>query len=128
MVENVSEGRKPRRHFKKSAGSGKDAGDQAGVRVVEKSSRLIPYSVYLSEEVHTALKEKARNRQASKVVRDAITMILEGSDQFSSGYKQGLRDAMNVIMRDESASIVSDKDKKIADHLIDQLELLVDQA
>ena len=61
-------------------------------------------------------------------MRDAITMILEGSDQFSSGYKQGLRDAMNVIMRDESASIVSVNDKKIADHLIDQLELLVDQS
>jgi hypothetical protein len=35
---------------------------------------------------------------------------------------------MNVIMRDESASIVSIKDRKIADHLIDQLELLVEQA
>jgi superfamily II helicase len=95
---------------------------------VEKSKRLIPYSVYLSEETHEALREKARSRQASKVVRDAITMILEGGDQFSSGYKQGLRDAMNVIMRDESASMVSINDKKIADNLIDQLELLVDQA
>ena len=44
---------------------------------MEGSKRLIPYSVYLSEEVHVALKEKARARQASKIVRDAITMILE---------------------------------------------------
>lgn len=44
---------------------------------MEGSKRLIPYSVYLSEEIHNALKEKARSRQASKVVRDAITMILE---------------------------------------------------
>ena len=79
---------------------------------MESSKRLIPYSVYLSEEVHVALKEKARSRQASKIVRDAITMILEGGDQFSSGYKQGLRDAI--------------KDRKIADHLIDQLEQLVE--
>jgi hypothetical protein len=94
---------------------------------VEKSSRLIPYSVYLSEEVHTALKEKARNRQASKVVRDAITMILEGSDQFSSGYKQGLRDAMDIIHKDDLASTVAVHDRKIADHLIDQIEGLFDE-
>lgn len=94
---------------------------------MENSKRLIPYSVYLSEEVHLALKEKARSRQASKIVRDAITMILEGGDQFSSGYKQGLRDAMNLIMNDETASIVSVKDRKIADHLIDQLEQLVEE-
>ena len=69
---------------------------------------------------------RTRSRQASKIVRDAITMILEGGDQFSSGYKQGLRDAMNLIMQDETASMVSVKDRKIADHLIDQLEQLVE--
>lgn len=89
---------------------------------MEGSKRLIPYSVYLSEEIHNALKEKARSRQASKVVRDAITMILEGGDQFSGGYKQGLRDAMDMIHKDELASTVSVHDRKIADHLIDQLE------
>ena len=92
---------------------------------MEGSKRLVPYSVYLSEEVHTALKEKARSRQASKVVRDAITMILEGGDQFSSGYKQGLRDAMDLIHRDELAATVSVHDRKIADHLIDQIEELM---
>lgn len=95
---------------------------------MENSKRLIPYSVYLSEEVHVALKEKARSRQASRVVRDAITMILEGSDQFSSGYKAGLRDAMNIIHQNESASIVSVNDRKIADHLIDQIEQLLEEA
>lgn len=89
---------------------------------MEGSKRLIPYSVYLSEEVHIALKEKARSRQASKVVRDAITMILDGGDHFSSGYKQGLRDAMDLIHKDDLASTVSVNDKRIADHLIDQLE------
>ena len=95
---------------------------------MEGSKRLIPYSVYLSEEVHIALKEKARARQASKIVRDAITMILEGNDQFSSGYKQGLRDAMDLIHRDELAGTVSVNDKRIADHLIDQIEGLLDES
>ena len=94
---------------------------------MEGSKRLVPYSVYLSEEVHTALKEKARSRQASKVVRDAITMILEGGDQFSSGYKQGLRDAMDMIHRDELAGTVSVHERKIADHLIDQLEGMLNE-
>jgi hypothetical protein len=92
---------------------------------MEGSKRLVPYSVYLSEEVHTALKEKARSRQASKVVRDAITMILEGGDQFSSGYKQGLRDAMDIIHKDELAGSVSINERKVADHLIDQIEELM---
>ena len=87
---------------------------------MEGSKRLIPYSVYLSEEIHNALKEKARSRQASKVVRDAITMILEGGDQFTSGYKQGLRDAMDLIHKDDLAGTVSVNDRRVSDHWIDQ--------
>lgn len=127
MVKDIPERGKPRRHFKKSAGGREDAGDQAGVRKLEVSKRLIPYSVYLSEETHVALKEKARTRQASKVVRDAITMILEGGDQFNSGYKQGVRDAMNTIQNNETARILSVNERKVADYLIDELELLIQE-
>ena len=121
MVKDIPEGGKPRRHFKKSASGGEDVGDKARVQRVEKP-RLIAYSVYLDADIHEALKDRARNRGASKMVRDAITMILEGNDQFTSGYKQGLRDAMDLIHRDDLASTVAVHDKKIADHLIDQLE------
>ena len=89
--------------------------------------RLIPYSVYLDPEIHDALKEKARNRQASKMVRDAITMILEGSDQFTSGYKQALRDVMDLIHKDDLAGKIAVDDRRIADHLIDQIEGLFDE-
>lgn len=85
-------------------------------------SRLIPYSVYLDPEIHEALKEKARSRQASKMVRDAITMILEGSDQFTSGYRQALRDVADMIHKDDLAGSVSLNDRRISDHLIDQIE------
>ena len=67
----------------------------------------------------------ARARQASKIVRDAITMILEGTDQFTSGYNKGLRDAMDLIHKDDLAGTVSVNDKRIADHLIDQIEGLI---
>jgi hypothetical protein len=86
------------------------------------NSRLVPYSLYLSQETYAKLKQKAKSRQASKIVRDAITMILDGGDQYSSGYKQGLRDAMDLIHKDDLASTVAVHDRKIADHLIDQLE------
>ncbi len=94
---------------------------------MENSGRLIPYSLYLSQETHAALKEKAKSRQASRIVRDAITMILEGNDQFTSGYRQGVRDAMNIVHKDDMASTVSVNDRKIADHLIDQMEGLINE-
>jgi hypothetical protein len=92
---------------------------------METSKRLIPYSVHLSESVYNALKEHAKGRKASSIVRDAITMILEGDDAFQSGYRKGLRDAMDVIHRDPYASSISVGERKIADTLIDQLEQMV---
>ncbi len=121
MVKGIPEGGQPRRHWKKRASNTEDAGDKARVRRVEKS-RLIPYSVYLDPEIHEALKKKARSRQASKMVRDAITMILEGSDQFTSGYRQALRDVADMIHKDDLAGSVSLNDRRISDHLIDQIE------
>ena len=90
------------------------------------TKRLIPYSVHLSEEVYLALKEKAKARQASSLVRDAITMILEGNDSFNSGYNKGIRDAMDVIHKDPHASMISIADQRLADSLIDQLQGLLD--
>lgn len=94
---------------------------------METSKRLIPYSVHLSESVYNSLKEHAKGRKASSLVRDAITMILEGDDAFTSGYRKGLRDAMDVIHKDPHASSISIGDKKIADALIDQLEQMTNK-
>lgn len=121
MVERLSKNRKPQRHSQESDGNGKDAGSKTRVYGME-TKRLIPYSVHLSEEVYLALKAKAKSRQASSLVRDAITMILEGNDQFNSGYNKGIRDAMDVIHKDPHASIISIEDQRLADRLIDQLE------
>ena len=91
---------------------------------METGKRLIPYSVHLSESVYMALKEHAKERKASSIVRDAITMILEGDDAFQSGYRKGRRDAMDVIHKDPYASSISVGERKISDTLIDQLEQL----
>ena len=121
MAQGSFKSRKPQRHSEESSGDGKNAGRKTGVYGVE-TKRLIPYSVHLSEEVYLALKEKAKARQASSLVRDAITMILEGNDSFNSGYNKGIRDAMDVIHKDPHASMISIEDQRLSDRLIDQLE------
>ncbi len=86
---------------------------------------MIPYSVWLSPEAYAALKEKGQSRQASKMVRDAIEMIIAGNTEFVSGYKQGIKDAINIIHKDKVAVSVSVNDRKISDSLIDQIEGLI---
>lgn len=86
---------------------------------------MIPYSIWLSPEAYAALKEKGQSRQASKMVRDAIDMIISGDTEFVSGYKQGIKDAINIIHKDKVAASVSVDDRKISDCLIDQIEELI---
>ena len=94
---------------------------------MDASKRLIPYSVHLTPEIYAQLKELAKERKASKMVRDAIAMIISGNDEFTSGYNKGLRDAMDLIHKDELAGTVSVNNKRIADHLIDQIEGLINE-
>jgi hypothetical protein len=61
------------------------------------AKRLIPYSVHLREDIYTKLKAAAGERKASALVRDAITMIIEGDDAYTSGYNKALLDAIKVI-------------------------------
>lgn len=124
MVERVLARRKSSRHSEEPEGSGKDAGTKTRVRKLE-NKRMIPYSVWLSPEAYAALKEKGQSRQASKLVRDAIEMIIAGNTEFVSGYKQGIKDAINVIHKDKVATSVSVDDRKISEGLIDQIEGLI---
>lgn len=59
--------------------------------------KLIPYSVYLSPEHYAKIKEHAKNRKASSLVRDAITMIIDGNDPYKAGYRQAVRDAAKIV-------------------------------
>jgi len=61
--------------------------------------KLIPYSVYLPPEYYDQIKELAKERKASSMVRDAICMIMDGGDQFKAGYNKGLEDAAKVVMK-----------------------------
>ena len=88
-------------------------------------NRLVPYSVHLKREVYDKLKLAAGQRKASALVRDAITMIVEGDDEFNGGYNKGLRDAIAVIQENESASSISVGGESIANILSAQIEGMI---
>lgn len=88
-------------------------------------SRMIPYSVHLPEEVHKKLKEAAGKRKASALVRDAITLIVEGDDEFNGGYNKGVRDAIQIIRQNELCKAISYYDDTLAKILSEHLEDLV---
>ena len=92
------------------------------------AKRLIPYSVHLPEDVYLKLKEAAGNRKASALVRDAITLIVEGDDEFNGGYNKGVRDAIRLIHQNELCKAISYYDDTLAKILSDQVEeLMVNQ-
>lgn len=92
---------------------------------MEASKRLIPYSVHLTPEIYEKLKELAQERKASKLVRDAITMIINGKGDFDSGYDKGIMDAIDAVANNTVANKISYEEETIADAIIDQLEILL---
>jgi hypothetical protein len=85
------------------------------------AKRLIPYSVHLPEHIHAKLKEAAGTRKASGLVRDAITMIIEGDDAFNAGYNKAIRDAMVVFHEDQWCKVLGIEGQSMAFYLQDQI-------
>ena len=89
------------------------------------SKRLIPYSVHLREDIYIALKAAAKERKATSMVRDAITMIVEGDDAFNAGYNKGVRDSILEIYEDDIASRIHFDDEVISVRLVERLEVMI---
>jgi hypothetical protein len=89
------------------------------------TKRLIPYSVHLPAEIYKQLKAAAGERKASSLVRDAITLIVEGEDSFNGGYNKGVRDAISLIAQDEAAASVAVNGELISKRLQDALDELI---
>jgi len=90
------------------------------------TKKLVPYSVYLPAEQHIKLKELAKSRKASALIRDAITMIIDGNDAYTSGYNKACKDAAKVIYDNEEAQMIAVKGKdlgSILTELIKDLEM-----
>ena len=86
--------------------------------------KLIPYCLYLPEEHIKKVKKLAKERKASAFIRDALIMALDKTDEFSSGYNKGLKDACAIIDGNKEAKMISVKGKHLNDILINQIKLL----
>lgn len=88
------------------------------------TKKLIPYSVYLPIEQHIKLKEYAKQRKASELIRDAVNMLLNGLDLYNSGYNKGVADAAKVIYEAEEAQMIVIKGKDLGALLAEKIDLL----
>ena len=84
---------------------------------METTKRLIPYSVHLREDIYLKLKAAAKDRKATALVRDAITMIIEGDDSFNGGYNKGVRDVISTVHDDPWCKSVGILGKTVAEHV-----------
>ena len=87
--------------------------------------RLIPYSVHLREDIYNKLKEAAKGRKATALVRDAITMIIEGDDSFNGGYNKAVRDMISVVNGDQWCQSLAVDGVTFADHLTKELHKMI---
>jgi len=88
------------------------------------TKKLIPYSVYLPLEHHQKLKELAKQRKASVLIRNAIGMLVDGTDAFTTGYNVGIQDAAKVIYECEEAQMIAIKGKDLGVVLSERIEEL----
>jgi homoserine dehydrogenase len=86
--------------------------------------KLVPYCLHLPQEQIKKIKKKAKSREASKFIRDAITVALDDSDEFSSGYNQALKHACAVVENNKEAGMIHVKGKSLNNILISQIQLL----
>jgi hypothetical protein len=86
--------------------------------------KLIPYSVYLPPEYHAKIKDLAKRRMASSMVRDAICMLVDGDDTFKAGYNKALKDVVKEIDTIKEIENIAVKGKYLNDIMADQIKLL----
>jgi hypothetical protein len=86
--------------------------------------KLIPYCLYLPEEHIKKVKKLAKERKASAFIRDALIMALDKTDEFSSGYNKGLKDACAIIEGNKEVEMIVVKGKQLNNILITQIKLL----
>ena len=89
------------------------------------SKRLIPYSVHLPENIYKKLKAAAGERKASALVRDAITLIIEGDDTFNGGYNKAIRDVISTIHQESWCTTLGINGQSLAEYLEDLLQPMI---
>jgi metal-responsive CopG/Arc/MetJ family transcriptional regulator len=88
------------------------------------TKKLIPYSVYIPDDLYQKLKLLAKERKASVLIRDAISMALDGNDAYTSGYNKAIKDASKVVYDSPEAQMIAVKGKDLGSILTEQIESL----
>ena len=91
---------------------------------MEKQKKLVPYSVYIPPGHHKKLKQLAKERKASEMIRNAIDLLVSNNDVYKAGYNKGIEDASKVIYDCPEAQMVAVKGKDLGAHLSEQVKLL----
>lgn len=86
--------------------------------------KKVPYSLYLPPDLHSKLTAIAQRRKASELVRNAITMIIEGNDAYTSGYNKAIKDAAQLVYDCEEAQMIAIKGKDLGSILTQRIESL----
>lgn len=86
--------------------------------------KLVPYSVYLPVDLFNQIKDLAKERKASVLIRDAIAMMVGGHDLYNSGYNKGLADAAKIIYECEEAQMIAIKGKDLGAILAEKIDTL----
>lgn len=89
------------------------------------TKRLIPYSVHLREDIYLKLKAAAKERKATALVRDAITLIVEGDDAFNGGYNKAIRDVIAAVHEDAWCKAVGVSGKTFAEYIEEQIKPMI---
>jgi hypothetical protein len=79
--------------------------------------KLVPYNLYLYTEHVDKLKKMAGQRKASSLIRDAVSMMLDGKDEYTAGYNRALKDAVLVINSCKEIEHIAVRGKYLADIL-----------
>jgi hypothetical protein len=74
--------------------------------------------------MHARLKEAARSRKASVLIRDAISMIIEGNEAYTSGYNKAIKDVAQLVYDCEEAQMVAIRGKDLGSILTERIEAL----
>jgi len=77
-------------------------------------AKLTPYTVYLPEEHYDKIREYAKKREASSVVRDAICSFIDGNDKFLAGYNKAIRDATKKVTAHPELKNIAIKSKAVS--------------
>jgi hypothetical protein len=86
--------------------------------------KLIPYNLYLYSEHVDKLKKMAGQRKASALVRDAVSMMLDGKDEYSAGYNRGLKDCIALVDSCKEIEHIAVRGKYLADILAEGINAL----